>query len=90
MPPKSLVRLHGLNLLINMSVLEYLHSEFQQNINELAILIESTFDSHEEMLSAGKILVNLSTNKSNLEHLLKLAVRESIDGIIRISLLPGY
>ena len=90
MPPKSLVRLHGLNLLINMSVLEYLHHEFLQNINELSTLVESTFDSNEEMLSAGKILVNLSTNKPNLEHLLKLSVRERIDSIILISLLLGY
>ena len=84
MPSKSLVRLHGLNLLINMSVLEYLHSEFLQNINEFGALIESTFDSNEEMLSAGKILVNLSTNKSNLEYLLNLTVRERTNHIILV------
>ena len=74
-PSNSQVRLFGLNLLINMSVLEYLHSEFMQNIYELGSLVESTFDNNEEILSAGKILVNLSTNKSNLEYLLKLTVR---------------
>ncbi|UJR33167.1 hypothetical protein I4U23_020623 [Adineta vaga] len=69
---KSLVRLYGLNLLVNMSVLEYLHDEYTKNILDLGTLIESTFDNKEESLSAGKILVNLSTNKSNLETLLKL------------------
>lgn len=82
MPSKSLVRLHGLNLLINMSVLEYLHSEFLQNLNDLGALIESTFDSLEEMLSSGKILVNLSSNRSNLEQLIKLTVRERINNLI--------
>ncbi|CAF0943507.1 unnamed protein product [Adineta ricciae] len=71
-PSKSLVRLYGLNLLVNMSVLEHLHSEYMKNITDLGQLIESTFDNNEEALSAGKILVNLSTNKSNLETLLKL------------------
>jgi hypothetical protein len=74
-PSNSLVRLYGLNLLMNMSVLESLHDEYMKNINELGLLIESTFDNNEEMLSAGKILVNLSTNKLNLEYLLKLTVR---------------
>lgn len=77
-PSNSLVRLYGLNLLINMSVLENLHNEFMQNILELGLLIESTFDNDDAMLSAGKILVNLSTNKLNLEYLLKLTVRKLI------------
>jgi len=47
-----------------------------QNLSELGFLIESTFDNNDEMLSAGKILVNLSTNKLNLENLLKLSVRK--------------
>ena len=58
-----------------MSVLEHLHSEYMKNITDLGQLIESTFDNNEEALSAGKILVNLSTNKSNLETLLKLTVK---------------
>ncbi len=74
-PPKSLVRLYGLNLLINMSVLEYLHDEYMKNLTDLGLLIESTFENNDEMLSSGKILVNLSTNKLNLEYLLKLTVR---------------
>jgi hypothetical protein len=53
-----------------------------QNIYELGSLIESTFDNDEEILSAGKILVNLSTNKSNLENLLKLTVRKEIQNRI--------
>ncbi len=61
-----------------MSVLEYLHHEFMKNIYELGSLIESTFDNNEEILSTGKILVNLSTNKSNLENLLKLTVRDKV------------
>ncbi|CAF3963180.1 unnamed protein product [Adineta steineri] len=71
-PSKSLVRLYGLNLLVNMSVLEHLHNEYIKDINELGSLIQSTFDNNDETLSAGKILVNLSTNKQNLENLLKL------------------
>lgn len=59
-----------------MSVLEYLHNEYMENILELGLLIELTFDNNDQMLSAGKILVNLSTNKSNLEYLLKLSVRK--------------
>jgi hypothetical protein len=61
-----------------MSVLEYLHYEFMENISELGLLIESTFDNLDEALSAGKILVNLSANKSNLENLVKLTVRKLI------------
>jgi hypothetical protein len=49
-----------------------------KNIYELGSLIESTFDNNEEILSTGKILVNLSTNKSNLENLLKLTVRDKV------------
>ncbi len=70
----SHVRLYGLNLLMNMSVLEYLHEEYMNHIYELGLLIESTIESEDEALSAGKILVNLSTNRSNLESLLKLTV----------------
>jgi len=47
-----------------------------QNLSELGFLIESTFDHNDEMLSAGKILVNLSINKLNVENLLKLTVRK--------------
>ena len=47
-PSNSQVRLSGLNLLINMSVLEHLHPEFMQNIYELGSLIETTFDNNEE------------------------------------------
>jgi hypothetical protein len=57
-----------------MSVLEYLHEEYMNNVYELGLLIESTLESEDEALSAGKILVNLSTNRSNLESLLKLTV----------------
>jgi len=57
-----------------MSVLEYLHNEFMENIYELGSLIETTFTNNDEMLSASKILVNLSTNRTNLEQLLKLTV----------------
>ncbi|CAF1383971.1 unnamed protein product [Rotaria sp. Silwood1] len=71
-PLNSSVRLHGLNLLINMSVLEYLHDEYMKDINEFDLLIKSTFENNEEMLSIGKVLVNLSTNKSNIENLLKI------------------
>lgn len=71
---KSLVRLYGLNLLVNMSVLEHLHEEYLRSIVDLGSLIESTFADQAEMLAAGKILVNLSANKSNLTSLLKLAV----------------
>ncbi|CAF2399766.1 unnamed protein product [Rotaria sp. Silwood2] len=71
-PSNSLVRLNGLTLLINMSVLEYLHEEYMSNIYELGLLIESTIKYDDEALSSGKILVNLSTNKLNLESLLKI------------------
>jgi hypothetical protein len=57
-----------------MSVLEDLHDEYMKDIYELGLLINSVWDSHDESLSAGKILVNLSTNTSNLETLLKLTV----------------
>jgi len=57
-----------------MSVLEYLHNEFMENIYDLGSLIETTFTNNDEMLSASKILVNLSTNRTNLEQLLKLTV----------------
>ncbi len=73
-PSNSLVRRYGLNLLINMSVLEYLHEEYMNNIYELGLLIESTIEYEDEALSGGKILVNLSTNKFNLENLLKITV----------------
>ena len=73
-PSKSLARLYGLNLLVNLSVLDYLHEEYMNQIYELGFLIESAFEQPEEALSAGKILVNLSVNKSNLETLLKLTV----------------
>lgn len=75
-PSNSPVRLYGLNLLVNMSVLEYLHDEYMKNIDELDVLIKSTFENSDETFSIGKVLVNLSTNKSNLEHLLKLTVRK--------------
>ncbi|CAF1015574.1 unnamed protein product [Rotaria sordida] len=68
----SSVRLYGLNLLINMSVLEYLHDEYMKDINEFDLLIKSTFENQDEMLSIGKVLVNLSTNKLNIENLLKI------------------
>ncbi|CAF1334858.1 unnamed protein product [Rotaria magnacalcarata] len=71
-PSNSLVRVNGLTLLINMSVLEYLHEEYMTNIYELGLLIESTIHYEDEALSSGKILVNLSTNKLNLENLLKI------------------
>ncbi len=58
-----------------MSVLEYLHNEYMKDINQLGLLIESTFETNDETLSAGKILVNLSTNKFNLGNLLKITVR---------------
>lgn len=45
-----------------------------ENIYELGSLIETTFTNNDEMLSASKILVNLSTNRTNLEQLLKLTV----------------
>lgn len=77
-PSNSDLRCYGLTLLINMSVLEYLHEEYMSNIYELGLLVESTIDSEDEALSAGKILVNLSTNKSNLENLLKITVSKSI------------
>jgi hypothetical protein len=57
-----------------MSVLEYLHEEYMNHVYELGLLIESTLESEDEALSAGKILVNLSTNRSNLESLLKITV----------------
>lgn len=59
-----------------MSVLQYLHEEYMSNICELGILIESTIGYDDGALSAGKILVNLSTNKVNLESLLKITVRK--------------
>ena len=58
-----------------MSVLEYLHEEYMNHVDELGLLVESTIGSEDEALSAGKILVNLSTNRSNLESLLKITVR---------------
>ena len=57
-----------------MSVLEYLHEEYMSGISELGFLVESTIESEDEALSAGKILVNLSKNKFNLENLLKITV----------------
>jgi len=60
-----------------MSVLEYLHEEYMSNIYELGLLIESTIKYDDEALSAGKILVNLSTNKLNLENLLKITVKRN-------------
>jgi len=71
-PPKSLIRSYGLNLLINMSVLEHLHGEYMTQIHSLSFLIESTFEQEDETLSMGKILVNLSKNRSNIENLLQL------------------
>jgi hypothetical protein len=61
-----------------MSVLEYLHEEYMSNIYELGLLVESTIEYDDEALSAGKILVNLSTNKSNLENLLKITVKQRL------------
>lgn len=74
-PPKSLLRLYALNLLTNMSVLEYLHDEYMQNIAELSALIATVWTSNDEALAMGKTLVNLSTNKSNVENLFKLTVK---------------
>lgn len=71
-PPKSRIRSYGLNLLINMSVLEHLHEEYMNQIHSLSSLIESTFEYEDEALSTGKILVNLSKNRSNIENLLQL------------------
>ncbi|CAF1636504.1 unnamed protein product, partial [Adineta ricciae] len=71
-PLNSSIRLYGLSLLINMSVLDYLHEEYMSNIYDLGLLIESTIVSDDEALSSGKVLVNLSVNNSNLENLLKL------------------
>ena len=73
-PSELSLRLYGLNLLVNMSVLEHLHDEFMTNIHELDLLIASARESNEEALAAGKLLVNLSTNKFNLKSLLKLTV----------------
>lgn len=73
----SEIRLYGLNLLINMSVLEYLHEEYMSDIYEVGLLIESTIELEDEALSSGKILVNLSKNKSNLENLLKMTVSDA-------------
>jgi hypothetical protein len=61
-----------------MSVLEYLHEEYMSNINQLDLLIESTIEYDDEALSSGKILVNLSTNKLNLENLLKITVNMKV------------
>ena len=61
-----------------MSVLDYVHEEYVSNIYDLGLLIESTIVSDDEALSSGKVLVNLSVNKSNLENLLKLTVRSSL------------
>lgn len=72
---KSLLRLYGLNLLTNMSVLEDLHDEFMKNIAELSSLIATVWTSNDEVLAMGKTLVNLSANKSNAENLLKLTVK---------------
>ncbi|UJR14018.1 hypothetical protein I4U23_001017 [Adineta vaga] len=71
-PVNSSIRLYGLNLLMNMSVLNYLHEEYMSNIYELGLLIESTIESDDEALSVGKLLVNLSLNELNIENLLKL------------------
>ncbi|CAF1629160.1 unnamed protein product, partial [Adineta ricciae] len=71
-PSSSSIRLYGLSLLINMSVLDYLHEEYMSNVCDLGLLIESTIVSDDEALSSGKVLVNLSVNSSNLENLLKL------------------
>lgn len=70
--PRSPVRSYGLTLLINMSVLDYLHDEYMTHIYELGSLIASTFAYDDEALSAGKLLVNLSKNRSNLEKLLRI------------------
>ncbi len=61
-----------------MSVLEYLHEEYMSHIYELGLLFESTIEYDDQALSAGKILVNLSTNKFNLENLLKITVKRMI------------
>ena len=73
-PSKSLVRLYALNLLVNISVQENLHGEFIKNMSELNALIESSWQNQDEALSVGKLLVNLSTNKNNVESLFKLTV----------------
>lgn len=73
-PAKSLLRLYALNLLMNMCVLEDLHEEYRKNIAELGTLLGTVWTSNDEALSAGKMLVNLSANKANLESLLKLTV----------------
>ena len=73
-PLESSLRLYGLNLLVNMSVLDHLHDEFMTDIHELDLLIASARESHDEALAAGKLLVNLSTNKFNLKPLLTLTV----------------
>ena len=74
----SPVRSYGLTLLINMSVLDYLHEEYMTHIYELGSLIASTFDYDDEALSAGKLLVNLSKNRSNLEKLLRITVGRDV------------
>jgi len=71
-PSDSLLRLYALNLLVNMSVLEYLHGEYLAQIYELSTLVELTLKNDNEALSTFKILVNLSANKENLECLLKM------------------
>lgn len=67
-----------------MSVLEYLHDEYMSQINELSSLIETVFECEDEVLSIGKILMNLSANPSNLDSLLKLTVIIRIDSILRL------
>jgi hypothetical protein len=73
-PSGSLVRLCALKLLVNMCVLEHLHAEYMAQISQLSSLIQSTLLHDSEALETAKILVNLSTNKVNLENLLKLTV----------------
>ena len=77
-PPRSWLRSCGLNLLINMSVLSHLHNEYMSKIEELADLIRSTLEFDDEALSSGKILVNLSKNRLNLNSLLQVTVRIQI------------
>lgn len=69
---KSTNRRYALQVLANLSVFNDLHDEYTKNPTEFSTLIESSWLSYDEAIQSGKILVNLSTNKSNIDALFKL------------------
>lgn len=74
-PSESSTRRYAIQLLANLSLFDNLHDEFVKNIVDLDNFIASNWRVYDEILQSVKILVNLSTNKSNIDALFKLTVR---------------